>query len=83
MTRETDIKRVFCKVMGVDESSVTDGTAYNSLEAWDSFRHLQLVAELEETFNIELGMDDIIAMENFGKVKQILAKYLKSDGNDK
>jgi len=35
-----------------------------------------MVAKFEETFGIEIGMDDIIAMENYGKVKNILIKYL-------
>jgi len=30
----------------------------------------------EETFDIEIEMDDIIAMEDYGKVKDILHKYL-------
>jgi len=31
----------------------------------------------EETFDIEIEMDDIIAMEDYGKVKEILRKYLE------
>ena len=55
---------------------VTDTLAYNSCAQWDSLKHLQMVAMFEERFGIEIDMDDIIAMENYGKVREILHKYL-------
>jgi acyl carrier protein len=75
MTDDTEIKKLFCETLGLKESDVSDTTAYNSIEAWDSLKHLELVARLEETFKFEMDMDDIIAMENFGKIKDILKKY--------
>jgi acyl carrier protein len=74
---ENTIKNIFCEVLGVSAADVTDTLAYNSCEQWDSLKHLQMVAMFEETFDIEIDMDDIIAMENYGKVKEILHKYLK------
>lgn len=70
------IKRIFCEVLGVKEAEVDDSTAYNSFPAWDSLKHLQLVAMYEDEFDIEFDMDDIIAMENFGLVKEIVGRYL-------
>jgi len=78
MTTESDIKvkEIFCDILGIEESEVSDSTAYNSFEKWDSLKHLQLVSELEDAFDIEFKMDDIIAMENFGLVREIINKYL-------
>ncbi len=70
------IKKIFCEVLGVDESDVDDSTSYNSFRPWDSLKHLQLVSMLEDEFDIEFEMDDIIAMENFGLVRELTAKYL-------
>ena len=69
------VKRIFCEVLGVDESDVDDNTSYNSFRPWDSLKHLQLVSMYEDEFDIEFEMDDIIAMENFGLVKEIVAKH--------
>lgn len=74
---ENTIKKIFCEVLGIPVEEVTDALAYNSYHQWDSLKHLQLVAMFEEKFEIEIDMDDIIAMENYGKVKEILHKYLK------
>lgn len=70
------IKKIFCEVLGVSESEVNDETSYNSFEPWDSLKHLEIVAKLEENFGIEIEMDDIIAMETFGKIREIVQKYL-------
>jgi acyl carrier protein len=71
------IKEIFSEVIGIPVDSITDSLAYNSCEQWDSLKHLQMVAMFEERFDIEIEMDDIIAMETFGKVKEILNKYSK------
>jgi acyl carrier protein len=73
------ISDIFCGVIGLAPSELNDGIAYNSIESWDSLKHLELVGALEERFRIELDTDDIIAMENFGKVKTILGKYLNKN----
>jgi len=73
---EDIIKNIFCEVLGIPVEEVTDTLAYNSCAQWDSLKHLQMVAMFEERFGIEIDMDDIIAMENYGKVREILHKYL-------
>ena len=70
------IKKIFCETLGVEESEVSDETAYNSFRPWDSLKHLQLVSILEEEFDIEFEMDDIVAMETFGLIKEFVARYL-------
>lgn len=70
------IKGIFCEILGISEAEVNDSTSYNSCMAWDSLKHLQMVSEIEDEFDIEFEMDDIIAMENFAKVKEITLKYL-------
>lgn len=73
---ENTIRKIFSEVLGIPTEDVTHRLAYNSCVQWDSLKHLQLIAMFEETFGIEIEMDDIIAMENYGKVKEILHKYL-------
>jgi acyl carrier protein len=62
--------------MGIPESEVNDGITYNSFEPWDSLKHLELVSELESAYKINIEMDDIIAMENYKKVEDIVKGYI-------
>lgn len=70
------IINIFSHIMGIPKNELNDSIAYNSHPAWDSLKHLQLISELETEFDIEFDMDDIIAMENFGLVRELTAKYL-------
>ena len=48
---------------------------YNSIDTWDSIGHMQLMAELEDAFEIEFEMDDIINFSSYRKGIEILEKY--------
>ena len=48
---------------------------YQGIEAWDSVGHMQLIAELEDAFDIMFDTDDIIDFSSYKKGKEILAKY--------
>lgn len=50
------------------------GLKYQDIEAWDSVGHMQLVAALEDAFDIMMDTDDIIDLSSYEKGKEILSK---------
>ena len=48
---------------------------YQAIPEWDSVGHMELVSELEDTFDIEMETDDIIDFSSFAKGIEILQKY--------
>jgi acyl carrier protein len=52
-----------------------DDLAQDELEEWDSFNHLRLVSELEDTFEIMLDDKDIPEMTSLQRVKSLLQRY--------
>ena len=64
----------FCDSFGITAEQCA-GLAYQDIPEWDSVGHMQLVAALEETFDIMMDTEDILAMENFEKIMEILKKY--------
>ena len=42
-------------------------------ENWDSLRHLNLISELEDEFDVEFEPEEIAEMTSFDKVKEILS----------
>lgn len=68
-------KKIISEVLQIREEEVIDDLKYQGIEKWDSLNHLNLVSKLEEGFKIEFDMDEIIAMENIQKIKEILAKH--------
>jgi acyl carrier protein len=64
----------FTSTFLVDES-VLANLKYQDIAAWDSVGHMSLMTELEETFGIEIDIDDIIEFSSFEVGRTILAKY--------
>ena len=51
-----------------------EGLTYQSVPLWDSVGHMNMIAALEETFDIMMDTDDIIDLSSYGKGKEILSK---------
>lgn len=51
------------------------GLRYQAISAWDSIGHMDLVATLEDTFDIMMDTDDIIDFNSFEKGIEIMKKY--------
>jgi acyl carrier protein len=64
----------FTSMFLVDESVLPD-LKYQDIAAWDSVGHMALMTALEETFNIEMDIDDIIEFSSFECGRAILSKY--------
>jgi acyl carrier protein len=67
-------KKVFTEAFGIDDSKL-ENLKYQDISEWDSVGHMSLIASLEEEFNIEMEIDDIIDFSSFEKGKEIVSKY--------
>lgn len=45
-----------------------------SVDGWDSVRQLSIVANLEDTFDIMLDPEDILLIDSYTHIKEVLAK---------
>ena len=55
---------------------------YQDITEWDSVGHMGLVAALEDEFEIEMDVDDIIDMSSYKIGQEILGKYGVSFSDD-
>lgn len=51
------------------------GLKYQDVNAWDSVGHMRLMSTIEESFGVELEIDDIIEFSSYETGKAILGKY--------
>ena len=76
MSNEQTLKNAFIEGLGVQGDLIDwDTLEYRGIEQWDSVAHMQVVAEIEDAFDIMLDIDDVIAMADFKVTKEILGKY--------
>lgn len=74
MSNQEKYDAAFAEAFGVADDDLTT-LEYQGIAAWDSVGHMQLVAALEDAFDIMMDTDDIIDFSSYEKGKEILAKY--------
>ena len=65
---------IFMKVFSVEEKALEE-LEYQSIDEWDSVGHMELIAELEDGFDIMMDTDDIIDFSSYKKGIELLKKY--------
>ena len=74
-TNREKYDNAFKESFEIEQSDLKDELEYNTIETWDSIGHMQMIAELEDVFEISFEMDDIIDFSSYKKGFEILAKY--------
>jgi acyl carrier protein len=75
-THSVDAKltRLLTETLKIPATAVTDELAMKDVDSWDSLKHMELIASLEETFAIQLTFDEIVAMQSVREIKQVLGQ---------
>jgi acyl carrier protein len=68
------IKKVMSAVFGVNATEINNDTSPDTLEEWDSLRHMSLIVALEEEFKMRFSNDEMAVMLNFSLVRAVLQK---------
>lgn len=66
---------VFQKIFDVDRNQLNENFTFASIDKWDSLKHLMLISELEEIFDIMFETDDILHFESYQNGIKILKRY--------
>lgn len=48
---------------------------YQGIFEWDSVGHMDLIADIEMAYDIQLDMKDVLDLSSYEKGKVVLAKY--------
>ena len=64
--------------MGLSVEGIREDSSPDTIEAWDSLRHMNLVLALEEAFGIQFTEEEIVEMLNVQLIVDILKD--KKDG---
>lgn len=73
---EEKIIKIMSAVFRVDESAINESSSSDTIESWDSLKHMNLIAALEEEFKIEFNEDDIMNMLNFKLIKLLVKEKI-------
>ena len=66
------IKNILASVLEVPVKEIHDDASQKNLSIWDSLQHLNLIVELEESFNLEFEPEEIGDMNSLEKIEKII-----------
>jgi acyl carrier protein len=66
------VRGIAADVLEVKRSVLTGDSSPETVDTWDSVRHLNLVLALEETFGFELTPEEMDEMKNIGRIAGIV-----------
>jgi len=73
---ESRIRLIFAALFRVAPNDLTENSSRDTVPAWDSLQHLNLILALEEEFGINLTPEDSTQMLNLGLIYEIVQEKL-------
>lgn len=70
------IHKVFKIVLRDDDIEITETTCSDDVNGWNSLQHINILAMLEEEFQIEFTADQIASMESVGDMLRVIKSLL-------
>mgnify|MGYP005690285923 CR=1 FL=1 len=71
-TIKQNIKEVMSLVLEIPNENIDDGSSPDTIESWDSLRHMNLIVALEEKFKIQFTDEEIVEMMSFSIIESII-----------
>lgn len=69
------LETILKKVLGLTPEQATLDLSMDDLPAWDSLRHMELIAAIEAEFGLELTFDEIIRMRTVRCIQDVLTAH--------
>jgi acyl carrier protein len=69
---EQKLKELLSKIFEVPLNDISDNATPDTIETWDSLRHMSLVIALEQAFNVELSDDQVVEILSYKLIKIVL-----------
>ena len=72
---ESNLKQVLADVFGVEVNTIDETTSIDTLEEWDSLKHLNLVLALEAECNVTLTEEQTVEILSYPLIKIVLEEH--------
>jgi len=73
------VKDFVANFFSLPKDRILDTTIAEDIEGWDSLANAEIILGLEDKLDVELEVEDLLEMENVGKVIEIFQKRLNEN----
>jgi acyl carrier protein len=75
ITSENKLKQVLADVFGIETGIIDENTSVDTVEEWDSLKHLNLVLALESEYDISLTEEQTVEILSYPLIKAVLEEH--------
>jgi acyl carrier protein len=72
MIDEDALKQVMAAVLRVPQAEIGPDSSTDTIPAWDSLRHMNLVLALEQEFGVSIPDEDAANLSSYALIKLVL-----------
>ena len=74
---EDRVKSILSIVLDIDESNIDNDSSPETLDAWDSLNHFNIITAIEEEFEIHLDDVQILEMQSYRLICVIVSEVMQ------
>jgi len=67
------VKDIMSIVLEISKKNIGEDTSVSNVSAWDSLKHMNLIVALEEAFEIEFDEDQLVEINNYKKIVEVIS----------
>ena len=77
MNMESTLKTVMATVLAIEAEAIGNDTSMDTVESWDSIKHMNLVLAIEDEFGVSIPDEDAANITSYPLIRLVLAEQLK------
>jgi len=74
---DSKVFNIISRIMGAPLERITESSSPDSIEQWDSLKHIQLILAIEEAFGVQLTDQEVVSVRD---VRSIIALLRQKAG---
>ena len=67
---------IVSNILNIKKSKITENSGINTIEQWDSLKHMQIISAIEEEYKIEFSEQELINSNNVKKLINSIKKNI-------
>lgn len=77
MLDETKLKSVIATVLEIEPTEIDENSSMDTIEAWDSIKHMDLILSLEEEFGVSVPDEEAGDLTSYALIKLVMKELLE------
>lgn len=77
MLDETKLKSVIATVLEIEPTEIDGNSSMDTIEAWDSIKHMDLILSLEEEFGVSVPDEEAGDLTSYALIKLVMKELLE------